>query len=431
MISDFSLRQQLVKNVMSISILKLITIPITLLVSILLARALGPDAYGQYIFVLSVISLLAIPVGTGMGQFITREIAGYIHDNDWGHLYGLLIRARQWVCGGALVLIVVVGLISYQYTKWTMESNNILFIVGSILIPILGLSTIQNGTLCGLRKVVYAEFSKMIIQPGLHLLMVVFLILSGFIDQLSAISSNIISSIGGLLFTTIILKHVLIYPSKNISIKFNEKEWIRALLPFTLLTAVGLINIEIGILFLGLLGNDAQVSALRVAQSGALFVPLSLIIINMVITPHITYAHRANDHQQLQVLFQQSARFAFATALPIAIPFLLFGEIIIEFIYGVEYAELALWPFLILVIGQLINVAFGSVGIFLTMCGYERDCLNGQIIALFVNVLVAVLLIPNFGAIGAAIAVSSGLITWNAILAIKLKQRLNLRPTAF
>jgi O-antigen/teichoic acid export membrane protein len=87
-------------------------------------------------------------------------------------------------------------------------------------------------------------------------------------------------------------------------------------------------------------------------------------------------------------------------------------------------------PLAILAAGQLVNAAFGSVGLFLSMSGHERDTLLGQFIALTVNVLVAVVLIPPFGATGAAVAASLGLVTWNLVLAAKVVSRLHLRPSA-
>ncbi|WP_018995113.1 polysaccharide biosynthesis C-terminal domain-containing protein [Thioalkalivibrio sp. ALJ2] len=91
---------------------------------------------------------------------------------------------------------------------------------------------------------------------------------------------------------------------------------------------------------------------------------------------------------------------------------------------------MATWPLAILAFGQLVNVAFGSVGMFLTMSGYERETLMGHLVALAVNAATAVALIPLLGVIGAAIAVTIGLLTWNVVLAVKFVQRLQLRPTA-
>jgi O-antigen/teichoic acid export membrane protein len=64
------------------------------------------------------------------------------------------------------------------------------------------------------------------------------------------------------------------------------------------------------------------------------------------------------------------------------------------------------------------------------MTGYERDTLNGQIIALVVNAIAAIILIPQFGALGAACSVTIGLVTWNAALAISFIKRLGFQPSA-
>jgi O-antigen/teichoic acid export membrane protein len=86
---------------------------------------------------------------------------------------------------------------------------------------------------------------------------------------------------------------------------------------------------------------------------------------------------------------------------------------------------------MILAAAQLINVSFGSVGLFLIMSGFERDTLKGQIIALIANALAAVILIPVMGVIGASLAIATGLVVWNVVLAIKFSQRLHFRPSFF
>lgn len=211
---------------------------------------------------------------------------------------------------------------------------------------------------------------------------------------------------------------------------YQHGEWGRALPPFILLMAASSLNGQIGILALGWLSTDEEVAALRVAQNGAMMVALSLTIVNQVISPQITRAYRDNDQARLQRLSRQSARGALAVAMPVALPLIFLGGPILDLVFGAEYRDSASLPLAILAIGQLINVLFGSVGMFLTMSGYERDTLIGQIIALLVNAIAAVLLIPPLGAMGAALAVTIGLATWNVVLGILFIKRLGLKPSA-
>jgi O-antigen/teichoic acid export membrane protein len=85
----------------------------------------------------------------------------------------------------------------------------------------------------------------------------------------------------------------------------------------------------------------------------------------------------------------------------------------------------------IVAVGQLFNVFFGSVGYFLSMSGYERETLKGQILAVVINVIMCLSLVPFWGAIGSAIGVAVGLISWNALLFYMVKRRIGIKSSAF
>lgn len=424
------LRAQLIREAMGVGGLKLFSLPLTLVISILLARVLEPSGYGQYVFVMAVIAMLALPIGPGIGQLVTREVARFHHAEDWSLFRGLLRRAHQWVSLGSVVIMSGIALIAVQNATWAVDDRWTLLLIASLTLPLLGLNALRSSTLRGLRRVFEAQLPELLIRPVSHLVFASMLLLIGVLNPATALVSQIVATTLAFLLGEWLLSRYRPPQVKTADPDYRLSEWGRALLPFTLLAAVSTLNAQIGILALGWLGTVEDVAALHVAQSGAMLVMLSLTIVNLVIGPYITRAHRDADRARLQQLSRQSARAAFLVSLPIAVPLIIFGGPIIQFAYGEVYAETATWPLAILVLGQLVNVAFGSVGMFLTMSGYERDTLTGHIIALMVNGAAAVVLIPLLGAIGAAIAVSIGLLTWNVVLAIKFVQRLHLRPTA-
>ncbi|WP_018169544.1 flippase [Thioalkalivibrio sp. ALMg9] len=425
------LRAQLVRGAMGVGGLKLLSLPLTLATSILLARALGPEGYGKYAFVMAMIALLALPIGPGLGQLVTREVARYHHGEDWALFRGLLRRANQWVLLGSVVIISAVAIVAGHNAAWAVDDRWTLLFIASLMLPLLGLNALRSHTLRGLRHVFQAQLPELLARPAFHLVFAGVLLVSGALTPASALGSQIAATGLAFLLGAWLLSRYRPAQIKQADPDYRNGEWGRALLPFTLLAAVSTLNAQIGILALGWLGTDEDVAALQVAQQGAMLVVLSLTIVNLVIGPHITRAHREGDKARLQQLSRQSARAALAVSLPIALAFILFGGPILHFVYGEAYAATATWPLAILALGQLVNVAFGSVGMFLVMTGHERDTLNGQLIALIVNASAAVMLIPFLGVIGAAVAVSFGLLTWNAVLAAKLVNRLNLRPTAF
>lgn len=425
-----ALKAQLVRGALGVGGLKLLSLPLTLVASVLLARGLGPESYGQYSFVMAVLSLLVLPVGPGLGQLVTREVAKFHHGEEWGLFRGLLKRAHQWVILGSILLMVIIAMLAARNASWVVNDHWTLLFLASPLLPLLGLNALRTSILRGLRKIIFAQIPELLVRPSLHLVIVSGLLLTGLLNPATALASQVVVTTLSLALGLWLFFRCRPRQIADAKPVYLNGEWGGALLPFTFLAIVSTFNAQIGILVLGWLGSDTEVGAFRVAQNGAMFVSLSLTIVNMVLGPHITRANRDKDISRLQHLSRQSARAALVAALPVAIPLIFFGEPIINLIFGEDYTDVAVWPLAILAVGQLVNVAFGSVGLFLTMTGYERDTLFGHVTALVATVLAAVTLTPPFGAVGAALAVTIGLVTWNAVLAIRFIQRMGFRPSA-
>jgi O-antigen/teichoic acid export membrane protein len=305
-----------------------------------------------------------------------------------------------------------------------------LLLIGLATLPFLALNALRVGTLRGLGNVVLAQLPEQLARPGIHLLVVVCLLITGWLNSATALVSLLCSTALAFLLGASLLARKRPPELREAVPGYRSAEWIRAWVPFTLIVAASALNGQIGILLLGWLGTDQQIGALRVAERGASLVMMSLAIANMVIAPHITHAYREGDRRRLQLLSRASARAALSLAVPIAVPMVFFGTPIIRLVFGAEYVPLTVTPLAVLAGAQLISVAFGSVGVFLAMTGFERDTLLGQTLALALNVIAAIFLIPRLGAAGAAIAAALGMVTWNVVLGIKFVQRLGLRPSA-
>ncbi|NGZ90280.1 flippase [Psychroflexus maritimus] len=426
-----NIKGQLVRGAMGVGGLKILSIPIALVASVLIARFLGPEGYGKYSYVMAIITVLSLPVGAGIKQLVTREVALYEYDKKWSLFKGLLKRSHQWVAFISSVCILIMLGLSVYYAEWKFNDNWTLLVIAIFTLPLIGFKQIRSGTLRGLGSVVSAQIPDLIVVPGVHLINVTILIFIGMLNPATAIFSQILGAIVAFIVGTYLLYKKTPSELVKVTSKYESKKWLIAWVPFTLLMAVNMFNNQIGIILLGWLGTDEQVGALRVADKGSQLVSFSLAIVNMVISPFITKYFKENDKSKLQKLSRQSARAALVFALPLALPMIFFGAPIINLVFGEEYVDLSVTSLAILASAQLISVIFGSVGMFLTMSGFEKDTLFGQICSLAINVLLAILLIPNYGADGAAFAAAIGVITWNLIMAFKFKQRLNLRPSAF
>lgn len=422
------LSAQLVRGAVSIGGLNILSMLLVMVSSILMARGLGPDNYGQYAFVITVISLLSLPFGRGLGQFVTREVAKCHYEENWALLRGLLRRTNQLVIAGSALIVLSLVLISVTNAQWHTDDRWTLFIVASLLVILHGLNAIRSSTLRGLRYVAYSQLPDLLVRPSLHLIIVFGLLIIGVLNPASALASQVISTAAAFIIGAWLLSNRLPPILQVAKPCYRNREWIRSLIPFTLLNAVSQLNSEMGTLANGLFGTNEDVAILRVALNLTLLVSLSLSIVNQVIAPHITRAYHDNDIRRLRQLSRQSARAAITAALPVALLLMFYGKPIIQVIYGDAYADSSVLPLAILAGGQLANVAFNSAGLFLAMCGFERDTMKGHLVALVLITATAVIFVPFLGATGAALSVIVGLIASNGVLIVLFVRRFGFRP---
>lgn len=426
----FTMRGRLVKNFMGVGGLKLAGLPIGLAASVLLARSLGPEAFGHYSFIMALIPLLALPVSGGIAQFITREVAGYRHDCDWANYRALVRSSFIWVLSLSAVVVSVFFIIYFFFTDAVSDTRWQLMSVAVFLVPLVGLNAVRTAVIKGLGRPFYSELPVLLIQPFIILMLILVVAHLCSLGATEAINIQIFSGWLTFFIGTLILMFVSpsMKKTKAAVASFKFGSLVKGVLPFSVMAAVSLLNTQMSTVLLGLIGSPEDVAGFRVADRGAFFVAFSLTAMNMTISPRLVKLYKQRDIVKMQKLVRFASRMALLFALPLSILLMVFGRQIITVLYGSEYAVIAYIPLVVLVVGQSINVFCGPVGNILAMGGFERQSLRVHVLALSVNILCCVLLIPKYGAVGAAFASSAGVVTWNIFLSFLSMRFVGVRP---
>ena len=187
------------------------------------------------------------------------------------------------------------------------------------------------------------------------------------------------------------------------------------------ISAIGAGSTLSGAIILGLLGTDvSQVAAFQLGLSFSALVGLPLVIVNLVVGPQITQWWEAGDKDACAALLSQMTRLAAGVSVVGGAVVLYMPEIILGVFYGDAY-EYGVKTLQVLVVSQMVNVAFGPVGLALTLSGFERQAFIGQLAGLLVSVSITVMLVGDWGAIGAAVGAFAGLLVWNIWMAFQLR----------
>ena len=396
--------------------LKVVNKAILVVSGVILARYLGPEQYGLYSYVLSIIALATIPVIAGLPQLLVREIAYTELYKKVDELKGLLNWATIYTL--SVSILVVIGIMIYLSFGIGGESTTELMWIALFVIPLKGLLLKNESVLVGHRFPVMAQLADGIVAPLLTLVMLSLLIANNkILTGVISMRVIVISLFSAAIFSLIINRKTVKSNLNKITAKYNIFKWHRAMLPFTLLVLVTSLNNELASVMLGYIVDKESVAFYRVAMQGVGLIALTLQAINMVTGPKILRLYKKNEHEATQLLIRKSVKLSCMFSLPIALTLIIFGEWIIVFMFGDEYLS-SVKILRVLCIGQIFNVLMGSVGLVSNMTGHENRTLRYTTLAMLVNVMLLLILIPVYQEIGAAIAVSISMVLWNVTMAI-------------
>ncbi|TDE46655.1 polysaccharide biosynthesis protein [Flavobacterium rhamnosiphilum] len=130
----------------------------------------------------------------------------------------------------------------------------------------------------------------------------------------------------------------------------------------------------------------------------------------------IAQLYTDNNKKELLKTLKQSARMIVLLTLPVVLFVCLFSENILYF-FGENYTQ-SKQALLILMVGQLFASFFGVSAIYLNMTGRQSIFQIVLILAVLVNLILNIILIPVYSMTGAAIAFVSSLLFWNIVTAI-------------
>ncbi len=417
--SVLSLRQSLIRGFAGVGVTRILQMLVSLLVSVLLARVLGPENFGRYTFVLAVIGLGALPAYAGFAPLLVREVARYDSGSNDAQKWPWIAAIWTWSLRLTVLVASVGGLLTGLYFVLFsgMGSFNPLLIalLGFCVVPV-ALTRIGAALLQGLRRVVVATLPETTVRPMVLLLLLVGLFSVGLLDTVNALLCFVAATLCACGYTGLLLRDVrsriknqTINQATNqigadpVSRQQEQRRWRKALAPFSGIAAVGYLNTELLVPLVALFADSAEVAYFKIALSLALLVSMPLTLVESVIKPQVTRLFEASDGRRLQALISRSGWGALGLSLPVLLLFGLFGEQIVEVAFGEAFTA-ATRPMIILAVGfGVVNLVGPSMQL-LYATRYENDALVISLLSLAGVIMASVAMIPAYGAVGAATA---------------------------
>src|SRR5579859_7175215 len=329
-------------------------------------------------------------------------------------------------------VIGAVGLIVFSPTLATTKNEpRLIPLLGLMapLIPLMSLQVVWFGALQGLKLFKWRVTSERIIMPLVLLVAVVVFFI--FTPSLFTIASATIISVGlGTFAGSYWLYRSALLLVKGKRPRFDIREWV-AFSVFNFLTSITEVILEsIDTLLLVVYAvANVQVGQYNAAVKISDFIAMPLFSLTTMFAPTIAELHSKGEDVKLGIMYKVVNKWTITLSLPIFLVATLFSMTLLQ-LSGKSFIDA--WPLLVIsAIGSMVNAATGSVGYMLLMTGHQKWSFVNSVASVTLNVVFGALLIPRYGAMGAALGTMGALILLNIVRYGQVRLLLKMNPYAW
>jgi O-antigen/teichoic acid export membrane protein len=400
---------------------------IAFLLHLVLARTMGVEAYGLYLYAITWASVLALFARLGLDTAAARFVPEFQARNAPGLLSGFVRRGSLLVGIGAMAAMAFFALLVSSVRTGLFAAAPDVFWIAIPLIPLVAATHWLKGILWGLHRVARAEITDRIVPPALTLAAVVaILVLDGTRTDAAHVIAIQVAA------TTLATALAALWVCRSIPARTGEAPryemgtWLRSAMPMAVVAVAFLVMSQIDILMVGWLRGASEAGTYGIAARIGGLSLLGLLAINTILGPVLADLHARARMAGLQGIMNWSGRLNLAISTAASVILLAAGPFVLS-LFGVANPD----GFVVLAIllgGYLAGAAFGSVGLLLTMTGQERAAAAILVAAIAGNIILNALLIPLFGIVGAATATALTTFIWRAAMGLTAWRRLGTRP---
>ncbi|MAM58879.1 MAG: hypothetical protein CMN25_16290 [Salinicola sp.] len=402
----------------------------TILLGVVLGRLYGAQGVGVFALAQSVIFGAGIIACYGLNGSLMRYISqDNASPNIMRYLRWAMVRAG-WL---SLLLGGGIGLLHRQIAEafGSPELSSLLISI-AVATPAFTLSFVLAGFLKGVHMPARAslqENGSISLLAAICILAMVLVTGSRSLPQAGwafCLSAWLVCLQGALQMELWLRRHPAVRRGEGMGVEAppRRSEFFATAQSFIVLNLSMFLQQVVAMLIAGALLSHADLGLFKSAERVGMVISFILLVINAVFPPRFAQLFHRGEHEALGRLARQSSMVAAGMATPLAIVCFLFPEWVLGW-FGAEFREAASL-LRIVVIGHLVNVSFGSVGFLLTMTGREKVMRNISLVCSALGLLAFVVLIPLWGAVGAAISLAMVLGMQNLVAACFVWRRMGI-----
>ena len=393
----------------------------TFAVNVLMSNALGADGFGVVTVVTQAAFVVSFATRAGMDMAVLRDVAVEVGEGRWD-------RIRVPVARATLIATVVSALVAGLVLLTADQVKSVFSLEGdggrlavqmaALGLPFLALANVWLSATRGLKIMRYTLYVFWAGQPILWIV----LMLAGWLVARTSWMSALAYSMSWVL-AAIAAGYFWRKESSGWEARPMEPGALNKLFRYAGPRAPAALFSQLlfwtDLFVLTRYASDVEVGVYSAALRAGQVIVLFLTSVSLMFSPFVADLHNRGETERLDKLFKTLTRWTIVATMPAFLLLLVAPEEALR-IFGARFSE-GQMALLILIAGQFINIATGSVGFVLIMVGRTGWDLVVYAASLALNLGLAFWLCPRYGMEGAAIAnaVTFALSKWARLYLVK------------
>lgn len=374
----------LVKTIVGL-IFPLITFPYA-------SRVLGVEGIGKVNYANSIVSYFVLIAGLGITNYAIREGAKIREDRD---------RLNKF-CTEMLIINIISTIIAYigvfiiiNIGIFDDYKSLILLFSLTILFNVIGVSWLFN---------IFEEFIYITIHTiafQIISLICLFIFVRERSDFIAYAAVLVLSSVGANIYNLYYSRHFVHFFSGG---PYELKKHIKSIMIIFGMCLASSIYLSLDVTMLGYFSGDMEVGLYSAASKINSIVCNIISSVCVVFLPRLSYYQKQGEHKKFYELTDTVLNYILILAIPASVGLVILRHECIQFISGPEFLAAAS-TMMIKAPNIILSIVNGFIAVQLFMpLNMEKYSLYATIAGAIINAIFNIILIPEFGADGAAIA---------------------------
>ncbi len=409
---------------------RLLSLLFTTATQVVLVRALSKGDYGVFAYAFTLVASGRILLSLGQGQLLSRFMTKYEEERDFPRMFGSILLAVGTIFATSTLVLLAYTFFAGPLLGGSLDGPRAIKVLLILMFcaPMQALDQVFVSIFAVFSRPTAIFFRKYIVTPLLQLLVVlgiavfggsVFWLATGYV-----VTSFIGIGIYAVLLVGVLRERKILYRFRLRRLIVPWKEVFAYSIP-TMTTQLEFVITNMGtVVLLAAYGGATDVAKYRAVFPAA---RLNQVVYQTFVTMFLPMAARLfsrSDHKGMRDTYWHSSMFLAVTTFPVFIMTTVFAQATTVTLFGHRYASsggvLAAIAF-----GYYFSVTLGFNAYVLQVYGKLRYLVYSNVGALILNIVLAFLLIPPFGALGAAIAGGATMVAQNIVNQVVLGRTLH------